>query len=57
MYIPTPCFWKEICHCFTGLLTAGAVECGRNLAECAAMAAPEADITASCTLKKFGFDC
>ena len=57
MYIPTPCFWKEICHCSTGLLTAGAVECGRNLAECAAMAAPEADIAASCTLKKFGFDC
>ena len=25
--------WKEICHCFPGLLTAGAVECGRNLAE------------------------
>ena len=48
--------WKEICHCFAGLLPAGAVECGRNLAECAAMAAPEADIAASCTLKKFGFD-
>ena len=48
--------WKEIYHCFAGLLTAGAVECGRNLAECAAAAAPEADIAALRTLKKFGFD-
>ena len=56
MYIPTPCYLEGDLSLLRWLLTAGAVECGRNLAGCAATAAPEADIAALRTLKKFGFD-